>query len=77
MQELKIKNDSKLDPYDWPLLRASNYDEVIHITNEPDKWEIRLDATAFLAKEIKVGYIINVYKIRFAICTVGYYFCIF
>uniref|UniRef100_A0A914DPM9 SHSP domain-containing protein n=1 Tax=Acrobeloides nanus TaxID=290746 RepID=A0A914DPM9_9BILA len=55
LREIEINHHWPFDSYDWPLLRAPNYNGVIKITDTTEKWELGLDAVAFQPNEIKIS----------------------
>jgi hypothetical protein len=53
MNIVDVTHDWKADLWDWPLQRK---DDVVHVRNLPDRWEVGLDAGYFSPEEIEVNY---------------------
>ena len=51
MNIVDVTQDWKADLWDWPLQRK---DDVVHVRNLPDRWEVGLDAGHFAPEEIEV-----------------------
>uniref|UniRef100_A0A914HK71 SHSP domain-containing protein n=1 Tax=Globodera rostochiensis TaxID=31243 RepID=A0A914HK71_GLORO len=52
MEQIGVTHDFASDYWDWPL---QHEDDLVRVVNEPDRWEVGLDAGFFAPNEIQVN----------------------